>query len=130
MTKKEERNLTWKLSELPTAGELAELVDAEVMTKEEARDMMFGSPESDKDKIKALEDQVALLLELVKSLSNKSPQIINVPYTYARTGPYWEKYWMNTNKVLTSGGFVPASYVGDNSKNMLTMSVNTGNTLS
>jgi hypothetical protein len=79
--KKEDRNLVWKLGELPNAGELANLVDSEVITKEEAREIMFGSPGSDKDRVKALEDQVELLLGLVKSLSNRTPQIINVPYT-------------------------------------------------
>lgn len=111
MTKntKTKRNLTWKLDELPSAGELADLVETQVITKEEAREIMFGSPESDKDKIKALEDQIEMLLGLVKTLSQRTTSIIKVPYiytpTYEPTRPYFEKYWLKTNQVLSDSGY-------------------------
>lgn len=101
------KNLTWKLSELPTAGELADLVDSEVISKEEAREIMFGSAENDKEVIKTLQDQLEFLQDLVKELSKRNTTTYLPTFTREIhvTRPYYEKYWMNTNKVLGDAGY-------------------------
>lgn len=116
MKKNEERNLTWKLGELPTAGELADLVDAEVITKEEAREIMFGSPESDKEVIKTLQEQITFLQDLVKELSKSRTTYIPTFTREVRVTPYFEKYWMNTNKVLGYAGYTLTTATGTGSK--------------
>jgi hypothetical protein len=108
MKKNEEelRNLTWKLSERPTAQVVAELVNAGVITSEEGREIVFGSPESDKDKIATLEQQVEVLTELVKNLSKSTTTL--VPYDRIVTVPYrqWnDKIWMNTAQSLKGTGY-------------------------
>ncbi len=128
--KKEERNLVWKLGDLPNAGQLADLVNSEVITKEEAREIMFGSPGSDKDRIKALEDQVELLLGLVKSLSNRTPQAISIPYTYTPNQPRWGTYWAYTSKTLGDSGITLTSTSSSGPSGQVMMSVNTANLLS
>lgn len=105
----EQRNLTWKLGALPTAGELAELVDSGVISKDEARDIMFGNPESDKEKIEALEKLVDFLQGLVKDLTKSNKQTF-VPYERTiyvdrAIRPYFDRYWMSTSKKLGDDGW-------------------------
>lgn len=107
MKKMTKKNLTWKLKEMPTGGELAELVDTGVISKEEAREIMFGSPENDKEKIEALEKLVDFLQDLVKEMSKNKSDPVYIPYVKTleyRPTPYWDKYWMNTEKVLCESG--------------------------
>lgn len=99
---KTKKNLTWKLKELPTASELADLVDSEVITTDEAREIVFGTAENDKEKIKALEEQLDFLRDLVKELAQKR-QTTFIPYS--RTIRYYnEPYWAKTNEVLCDAG--------------------------
>jgi len=74
MTKKQEEarsKLKWRLSTLPTVAQVAELVQEEIITKEEARDILFSDETQIKesDKIKALEEQVEFLRQVVGDLS-------------------------------------------------------------
>lgn len=98
------KNLTWKLKEMPTGGELADLVETDVITKEEAREIMFGSAENDKEKIKALEEQIEFLRDLVTELSkNKTTTIYD--WTYSRPIRYYNTpYWKDTYTVLCNNG--------------------------
>lgn len=105
MTKNTKKNLTWKLTELPTAGHLADLVKSEVISKEEAREIMFGSAENDKEKVKALEELVKFLEDLVKDLSKNRTTYTPFHHTfYYNQTPYWDKYWDRTYEVLCSAG--------------------------
>lgn len=113
------KNLTWKLTELPTAGELADLVDSGVISKEEAREIMFGTAENDKEKIKALEEMIEFLQGVVRDLSkNRSTHtVISTPYVpfthtfHYSDRPYWGQLWMNTNKVLCDAGYNVSSSI-------------------
>lgn len=106
---KNKKNLTWKLKEQPSGHVVAELVAAGVLKPEEARDILFGNSENDKDKIEALEKLVEFLQGLVTDLSKNRSGTTFIPYTqtvYIDRGarPYWDKYWMNTNKILCKAG--------------------------
>lgn len=104
MTNKKEDNqktLKWRLSELPTAGEVAELVDSEVITVEEAREILFAASSSNDEKVKALEEQVEFLKGLVQSLANKD--VVVRPFNYTYTTP--NVYWTNTKKFLGDNNF-------------------------
>lgn len=93
MTKKD---LVWRLKERPTVHEITELVRDEVISKEEARDILFNenTTKSDSDKIKALEKQIEFLEDLVKDLSRSHHQVISTTYVdnwvkrYRPTLPY------------------------------------------
>lgn len=108
MTKnKTKKNLTWKLKDLPTASELADLVRADVIKPDEAREIVFGSAENDKEKIKALEELIEFLQDLTKELSkNRTTTFIPWSRTVYIDGsqPYWDKYWMRTEKILCDAG--------------------------
>lgn len=106
MTKEEKRNLSWKLGEFPTASELADLVEIGVISKEEAREMMFGSAENDKEKIQALEEQVEFLRDLVETLSKNKTQTIIRDWTYDRPVRWYHTpYWRDTVTFMNNAGY-------------------------
>lgn len=67
MTKK----LNWKLKQLPTASEVAELVDKKVITATEAKDMLFSEADDKDPTIAELKRQIEFLEGLVKELSKR-----------------------------------------------------------
>src|SRR3990167_6816631 len=71
--------LNWRLSKLPTPDEVRELVKDSILTKEEAREILFSSEtEEDRDK-KSLESEIKFLRELVDKLSsNKLSRVAEV----------------------------------------------------
>lgn len=106
MTKKT-RNLTWKLEDLPSVDELAKLVDTKILTPEEAREIVLGDPESDKGKIKALEELVSFLQDTITELSKNKQTFIPIErtiYIDRTVRPYWDRYWLSTSKALSSNG--------------------------
>lgn len=109
MTKNTKKNLTWKLKEQPSGHVVAELVTSGVLKPDEAREILFGNSENDKEKIKALEELVKFLEGLVTELSKNRNTTTFVPYNRTvyidtPTKPYWDKYWMNTHTVLCNAG--------------------------
>lgn len=101
MTKKnEEDKLFWRLSGLPTALEVRDLVTAGIITPEEAKDILFNTKEAkdSDDELKALKEQVEFLQGLIKTLSNRGNSVTYVPYKYEFTTP--TPYWISTTKNL------------------------------
>lgn len=98
MTKK----LNWKLKQLPTASEVADLVDKKIITAQEAKDMLFSDfvPESSdpKKEVDALKKQIEFLEELVKELSKNRGQVLTPVYIdrWVRRFEPYTPYWMST----------------------------------
>ena len=97
-----EKKLTWKFKELPTASEVAQLVETGVIKPEEARDILFKEDVKQSDEVEALKEMVNTLQEMVKDLLARQNSVHIVPYTRVievptRYQPYWEKVWMSTN---------------------------------
>ena len=66
------KTIIWRLKEQPSSESLRELVKDGILTKEEAREILFSSQtEEDRDK-KSLESEIKFLRELVEKLSNRS----------------------------------------------------------
>lgn len=86
--------LKWRLGKLPTSVEVQDLVKADLITKEEARDIMFNNETEEEVDKKSLESEIKFLRELVTKLSNKSTiieTIRTIQPTY--TGqPWWNPY--------------------------------------
>lgn len=139
MTKKKEdgsssaielqKKLTWKLKDAPTVEDITELLENNVITSDEARQILFKEeePKTDADRIEALEEQIKLLTDLIKHLPNNNltyvPYIreIEVPRKYL---PYWKEVWMSTGG--TAGGYVNSSL---GSFTTTTQSLNNGNVM-
>ena len=84
------KKIVWRLKEQPTSESLQGLVKNGILTKEEAREILFSSEtEEDRDK-KSLESEVKFLRELVEKLSKRS-QIVEV-IKEIRV-PYYHNLW-------------------------------------
>jgi hypothetical protein len=134
MTKKEEETpknkLTWRLSDLPTASEVASLVDSNVLSIDEARQILIKEevPKSNSEEIEALKDMVAKLQETVKDLLSRPPTI-NIPFTKVievprRYRPYWETTFLNSGGVYGSTGIKTDMATAVNGNGMLTLTSN------
>lgn len=133
MTKKEEETpknkLTWRLSDLPTASEVASLVDSNVLSIDEARQILIKEevPKSNSEEIEALKDMVGKLQETVNDLLSRPPTI-NVPYTKVievqpRFRPYWDTIFMN-NTLNRSNGLSTISTAANDGKTTYTLTSN------
>lgn len=100
MTKK----LNWRLSELPTGSEVAELVKQEVITKEEARQILFSEKEEKltSEREENYKKQIAFLEDLVKDLSKRQTTVIREPFISTIVGRY-RPSWPNTVWCSTGG---------------------------
>lgn len=113
------KKLNWRLSELPNASEVADLVEQEVITKDEARDVLFKTEdERNKDEeVKALREQVKFMEKVVDALTRNKHTTI----TYT---PSYPSYWrwtpgtgtVFTNSATTGTGNIATSYSVNTSK--------------
>jgi len=112
MTKKDEEKLVWRLSGLPTALEVRDLVASEIITKEEAKEILFKTQQTkdSEDELKSLNEQVEFLKGLVENFSQSSKlgTIHYTPYRYEFTTPI--PTWTRT--VPISYGTVLTSAMG------------------
>ena len=101
MTKNEEK-LVWRLKERPTAESVASLVSSDVITKEEARDILFSENTAiSEEEVKALKEQIKFLQGLLeKALEKNRNTWVNVPYTFTYSTP--NRYWKDQNTWLSS----------------------------
>jgi len=113
------KKLVWKLSKLPEAEELKTLVEAKILTTQEAKEIVVRQEEEkqiDKDELKDVKDELKLLRELVLKMAAEKPQpyiqiveryIERLPYRPSNPwGPYitWSSQTTGTSYNLTSGG--------------------------
>jgi hypothetical protein len=98
--------LVWRLKEQPTTESLRQLVEDKILTKEEARQILFSS-EEDRDK-KSLESEIKFLRELVEKLSNSKSQIVTIIKDIGL--PYKRYDWYAPYATWT---YIPATITGD-----------------
>ena len=102
MTKK----LVWRLKEQPTSEMLRELVKDNILTKDEAREILFNLEEQTDRDIESLKSEIKFLRELVEKLANSQKVVkiireIESPYY---SYPWWRPYdtWCtNSNQLWT-----------------------------
>jgi len=102
------KKLIWRLKEQPTSESLQGLVNHGILTKEEAREILFSSEtEEDRDK-KGLESEIKFLRELVEKLSKSRSEIVTtireVQVPYRRWGWYYPYNVWCGNEYTTDGG--------------------------
>ena len=109
------KNLTWRLSKLPTPDEVRELVKDKIITQEEARDILFKSDEEIKEvekqtkekKVEELELEIKFLKELIDKLSNNNYyRIVQVVKEVNPPYPFYEPYkvWCNETTYAINNG--------------------------
>jgi len=93
------KKLTWRLSQLPTPDELTRLVENNILTKEEAREVLF----KDKEEIdsKSLKSEIKFLRDLVEKLSSDKSETIRIINEVQR--PYSTFEWYKPYMYYCSG---------------------------
>lgn len=122
MTKK---NLKWRLSELPTGSEVAELVAEGVITKDEARDILFNEEKSASNKVKELEEEVKFLRELCDKLAAKSNGWTTIIREYRDYTPRYPMWYQSYGTAINAGATTfTAGAVGNTSVSLMGASQN------
>lgn len=98
--------IVWRLANRPRPDEVQELFTAGILTKDEAREILFShETDEDRDK-KSLESEIKFLRELVEKLANSPTKIVEtikyVQPTYIHQ-PWFTPYVTWTSS--TSGGY-------------------------
>lgn len=124
--------IKWRLSELPTGAEVAQLVKEGVLSKEEAREILFNQEDEEIREKKSLESEIKFLRDLVERLAkNEKSRLVEVikevqpiyikqpwlyPYqnwcTLANNGSTF--YGTNTTNVVT-GSYIISDALGTGS---------------
>lgn len=92
--------IKWRLANRPTPDEITLLFGQGLLTKEEAREILF-SLETDEDRDKSgLQEEIKFLRELVKGMADNRSQIVTTirevqkPYLQY---PWWQQYQVYCN---------------------------------
>lgn len=107
------KNLKWRLGKLPTSEEVLKLVNDKIITKEEARDILFNEETEQEKSTEDLKQEIKFLKELVEKLSDSNKVIETIRYIQK---PYQQWGWYKPYEVW-------CSVLGGN--NSLTLSSNT-----
>lgn len=120
------KQLKWRLGKLPTPDEVLKLVNDKLITKEEARDILFNEENTDQRDENSLKEEIKFLREIVDKLSknrDRTVEIIRqvqVPYyNYGWIQPYVG--WCSSDTLTTT----PTSLLVGSDNNMATYSVGT-----
>lgn len=94
--------LKWRLGKLPLPEEVTLLLKEGVLTKEEAREILFSlETEEDRDK-KSLQEEIRFLRQLVQSMAQTSSKIVeHIKYveTPYRSYPWYQQYGVYCSSV-------------------------------
>lgn len=66
------KKIVWRLRELPDAQEIAELVKDGILSKDEAREILFSHETEETREKKDLEDEIKFLRSLIEKLSSRT----------------------------------------------------------
>lgn len=93
--------LVWRLKEQPTSENLRELVKDGILSKDEAREILFSSEtEEDRDK-ESLKSEIKFLRELIEKLATHQ-KVVEV--IRGVENPYWRRWdWYNPYIVWCDG---------------------------
>ena len=102
MTKK----LVWRLKEQPTSEMLRELVKDKILTKDEAREILFNLQEESGRDNESLKSEIKFLRELVEKLANSQKVVkiireIESPYYSYRWWRPYDAWCTNSNQLWT-----------------------------
>lgn len=94
------KNLVWRLQEKPTTEDITRLIEAGVITKQEAKDVFFREEEKPKkatpSELDSVREEMKLLRELVLEIGKHQPTWV-FPYViekvkYVPTSPWVQPY--------------------------------------
>ncbi len=98
-------NLIWRLKEQPTTESLQNLVKDGILSKEEARQILFSLQTEDDRSDESLKSEIKFLRELIEKLSQSNTKVIEViktievPYKRCEWYPPYQ-IWCETTSPL------------------------------
>ena len=92
--------LKWRLGKLPTPDEVLKLVNDKLITKEEARDILFNEETEEVKSIDDLKQEIKFLKELIEKLGNRSQIVEHIRYIEK---PYYIQPWYQPYQVWCGG---------------------------
>lgn len=101
--------LKWRLGKLPTPEEVTILLNQKIITKEEAREILFNEVDESKRDEESLKEEIKFLKELVSKLSSRYQIVENIRYisptysNYPWYGPYMTYCASGANTLTTTG---------------------------
>lgn len=102
------KQLKWRLGKLPTPDEVLKLVNDKLITKEEARDILFNEQEDSVRDTESLETEIKFLRELVSKLSNNQTTKIVEVIREVDKG-YYKYNWYKPYDTYCSANYVVSS---------------------
>ena len=114
--------MVWRFAKLPSVDELSMLIERSVITKDEARQILFSSEtEEERDK-QGLESEIKFLRDLVEKLSNDKAKVVEVIRTIER--PYIQSPWYRPYATWCAGttytAYLPSATGSSNFTNIKT----------
>ena len=92
--------LKWRLVKLPTSEEVTKLVNDKIITKEEAREILFSEEIESEKSVEDLKQEIKFLKELVEKLGNQTQIIETIRYIEK---PYYNWNWYQPYQVWCGG---------------------------
>lgn len=99
--------LKWRLGKLPTSNEVIDLLTQKLITKEEAREILFNEIDESKRDEESLKEEIKFLKELVSKLTSRSNIVETIRYVEK---PYSTYTWYRPYEVYCSTGIPNSSY--------------------
>ena len=100
-------NLKWRLGKLPTPEEVLKLVNDKLITKEEARDILFNEETEQEVKDSDLKSEIKFLREIIEKLSEKKTIVETIKVIENHYDKYdWYRpyhYWVSPNSITYCG---------------------------
>ena len=100
-------NLKWRLTKLPTVEELTLLVEKNIVTKEEAKEVLFNKETESERDIESYKQEIKFLRDLINNLSKNNRNTLLTEIRYMEK-PYYNYGWYGPYNVLcnaVSSGF-------------------------
>ena len=134
----------WRLANRPTSEDVVKLLNSGIITKDEAKEILFNvEEEAERDK-KSLESEIKFLRELVEKLSKGSPTQIIETIRYVEKPyiqyPWYQPYvvWCGNTNIATGGNSATYAYTsstmgtgtGTGSNNLVSALTSTSQNLS
>lgn len=86
------KNLTWRLTKLPTPDEVRELVKDKIISQEEAREILFNSESEEERDKKSLESEIKFLRDIIEKLAGRSTKLVEIIREVKV--PYYQYSWV------------------------------------
>lgn len=113
MTKTKKTTLKWRLADRPSVNDVATLLVQDLVTKDEAREILFSAETQEIKELSDLQEEVKFLRGLVDKLAK--PQVQTVIREVERLKPsYWQYDWYKPYYTLANTWVTTTGVAGIN----------------